>query len=95
MSYTTPSIANRIGYNRGWLISPVHETERFIFLKSFLILKEYLRFYQVNLLSFSFKKDLSNTILINIYKHIPYMYTKKSKNFFFYRPLNKKSSLKD
>lgn len=80
MSYSTPPIANRLGYNRGWTFQLIPQNTNMpnvtimVYLKSYFILKEYLRFYQINLLSFYIRPLTTNMNLIHllVYKHIRY-----------------------
>lgn len=96
MSYTTPPIANRLAYNRGWQnpnlpwILNSTDISSIFYLKSFLLLKEYLRFHQLNLLSFEIKSMTNNKKLINllIYKHLPHK-RKKHQQFPFYQSFSK------
>jgi hypothetical protein len=93
MSYTTSPVANRIGCSIGGRNSSIVASNKTIFLKSYLILKEYLRFYQINLLELTVKtRQLPSVTSIQIYKHLPYVH-KKRKQFFFYRTLNDNGSI--
>lgn len=80
MSYTTTPIANRLGVNRGWTnpLSPqaiyLADSLQLTYLKSYLLIKEYLRFQQINLLNFDIKSIAPHkkTLYLNLYQHILY-----------------------
>ena len=100
MSYTTPPTANRLGYNRGWMFQLIPQntnmpdTTMMVYLKSYFLLKEYLRFYQINLLSFYTRIVDSNINLIHllVYKHI--RYPRRKTHPIFIDRLNKKGYFK-
>ena len=87
MAYTTIAIANRLGINQGWHNSlipqniHISDTEQLTYLKSYLLLQEYLRFYQTNLLFYEIKWINSYKKIFNIviYKHIPYRRIKEAR----------------
>lgn len=89
---TTTPIANRLGLNRGW-INPAASvlllntkdtsslaaiSSELLYLKSYLLIKEYLRFQQINLVAFDIKAVTPhvNVFYLTLYQHMLYTYKK-------------------
>jgi hypothetical protein len=85
VSYTTTPIANRLGLNRGWTNSLVPQnfyltdTAKVAYLKSYLLLQEYLRFNKINLLTFETKllTPYKKIIYLTVYQHLKDIRVKK------------------
>lgn len=87
MTSTTTPIANRLGLNRGWInptapsiLLNTKDTSamqfQLLYLKSYLLIKEYLRFQQINLIAFDIKaaSPYKKIIYLSIYQHMLYDY---------------------
>jgi len=88
MTATTTPIANRLGFNSGWknptppsiLLNTKDTSSRafmqaeLIYLKSYLLIKEYLRFQQINLIEFDIKAatPYKKIIYLTLYQHMLY-----------------------
>jgi len=81
MSYVTNPIANRLGIQQGWynslisLRSGLNNVSFITYLKCYLLMQEYLRYNQMNLIFFEIKPLQKNKKLIHlfIYKSIFYL----------------------
>jgi hypothetical protein len=98
MSYVTNPIANRLGIQQGWfnplisLHSGLTNTSFITYLKCYLLMQEYLRYNQMNLVFFEIKPLQKNKKLIHLFVYKNILHLEKNELEFNSRLELKKNS---